>query len=91
MYVISKTMPDRSRPSDNLYINLNPDKPLHPSKFIAPITWTGFVGGKQVKFIQKVTDPFSLDDFEFIEFPEKYNYTKGDIFEWIDEACRIMD
>jgi len=91
MYVIIKSLSDRSRPSDNLYINRNPDKPLHPSKFIAPITWTGFVGGRQVKFIQKVTDLFSLDDFEFIEFPEKYNYTKGDIFEWIDEACRIMD
>lgn len=91
MYEISRTLIDPSRPDDKLYVNLNPDKPLHPSKFIAPINWTGFVGGSQVKIIQKVSDPFSLDNFEFTEFPEKYNSIKRDIFEWIDEVLKTMD
>ncbi len=86
MHVISKTITDRSHPSENLYINPNHDKPLHPSEFIAPITWTGFVGGNHVKIIQNVSDPFFLDDSRFIEFPDKCNYIKGNILEWVDEV-----
>jgi len=91
MYTISKTFIDYSRTNGKLNINLSPDKPLHPSTFTAPITWTGFIGGQPVIIIQNVSDPLSLDDFEFVEYPEKYEDYKGYVPEWIDEALRIMD
>ncbi len=91
MYAISKSFDDYSKANGNPTVNLNPDKPLHPSAFTAPITRSGFVGGHKVIIIQKHSDFISIDDFYFEVFPDKYNHVKDQIMEWVDDAMKIMD
>lgn len=77
MYTNSKASFDHSRTDGKLNINLIPNKTERSGTFTFPRTWTGFIGGHAVIFIQNDSDHLSLDDFEFVEFSEKYEDYKG--------------
>jgi len=91
MWQISEEFEDYTHPIGKGWVNLNADKPMNPYHISYPITWSGFVSGQEVRIIQKSFSAFSLSDFDFVEFPDKYSYIKSDIVKWIDKYLRILD
>lgn len=55
-----------------------------------PYIWEGTIDQRKVKIIQNDYPAVSFEDFEFVEYPEELNYTKGDIIKLIDQALRSL-
>lgn len=91
MWKISKQFDDYSHPMGKGWLRLNTDPPINPFTISYPVTWIGFINENKVRIIQKDRETITIDDFDFIEFPEKYAYLKAYIVEWIDEYLRILD
>jgi len=91
MWQIKEEFKDNRHPIGKSWVYLNADKPINPWHISYPITWSGFVDGNKVKIIQKGQLAYSVDDFEFEEFPKIYEYIKGRIVKWINDYLRILD
>jgi hypothetical protein len=91
MWQIRKEFADYTHPLQKGWLYLNADPPINPSSISYPISWIGTIGGIKVRIIQKDRETISVDDFEFIEFPEKYAHLMAYIVDWIDEALKILD
>lgn len=70
---------------------LSPNRTMHPDHWMAPITWTGNVGGIDVEFTQIQTKSSSIDDFDFSSCPPAFEKAKTYIVQAIDKKLRIMD
>jgi hypothetical protein len=76
MWQIEKEFDDYSHPIGKGWVNLKADKPMNPYRITYSITWSGFVSGNNVKIIRKRQSSYSLNDFDFSGFPEKYAFLK---------------
>lgn len=91
MWQINEVFEDYDHPVGKGWLYLNADKPMNPYHITYPVTWSGTIAQKEVKIVQRGNFVFSLDDLEFEIFPEKYEYVKGRIVEWIDDYLRVLD
>jgi hypothetical protein len=91
MWQVDASIPEITHPMERVRLFLNADKALHPSTFIPPINWTGFLDGNEVEIVQNNISAFSVRDFSFGTFPAKYNHLKGDVVALIDDCLRTMD
>jgi hypothetical protein len=91
MWQIDGRIQDSNSPRGQASIFLNANKPLTPWEFIPPITWTGLVNEQEVEIVQKSAHAFSIINFDFKIFPDKYSHLKGDIVHLIDKKLRKLD
>ena len=82
-------LPDEGTPRE--YVKLTPNKALFPGHFIAPIKWIGFVGNNEVEIIQISNTAYCQSDFNFIKYPDEFDFLKDEIVKGIDDAMRVMD
>jgi hypothetical protein len=45
----------------------------------------------KVEIIQKGKSSYSVNDFDFKDFPEKYSFLKNDIVDWINKYLKTLD
>jgi len=91
MWQIRKEFADFALPLQKGWLYLNAVPPIKPFLNSYPISWLGTIGGIKVRIIQKDRETISVDDFEFVEFPERYAHLKPYIVEWIDEYFKELD
>ena len=91
MWQIEKEFDDYTHPIGKGWLNLNADKPMNPYKISYPIIWSGFISNIKVEIIQKGKSSYSVNDFDFKDFPEKYSFLKGDIVAWINKYLKTLD
>ena len=91
MYQVRGEYPDYQRHDNKNSFALNPDQAFNPYTWSPPINWEGYVGGKKVKFVQTDSFAFSVDCFDWADFPKELEVAKHYIAEAIDDALRVMD
>lgn len=91
MYLVEGKFPDYTNHDREGSFALNPDKAMHPSVWLPPINWSGFVNNTKVDFIQVSSDATDKDDFDFGNFPQKFNSAISYIIEAIDKEMKCMD
>ena len=85
MWYIHEEFQDSLSPSRRSFCSLNPEKPIIFGQENYPIKWIGSIAGKRIELIQKEAIMYSIDDMDFIEFPEEYLGMGMQIIYWINE------
>lgn len=91
MYMVTGKYTDYKHPLGESSFHLNADKDFNYQNWCAPIYWEGFVNNQKVKFRQIEAGAYSLDCFDWNEFPTELDQAKNYIVEAIDEAMKSMD
>ena len=56
-----------------------------------PLEWKGLLNGIKITIVQTDPDSSSIDSYDFIDLPDKYDHLKYSIKELIDNYLRILD
>lgn len=90
MATIKGSFPDYSKHKNLGYFKITADQAFSYT-WKPPITWTGFVNNTKVNFVQISDSAIGRSDFDFTDFPQKYDQAISYIIEAIDEGMKEMD
>ncbi|MFD1292369.1 hypothetical protein ACFQ5N_00860 [Lutibacter holmesii] len=80
-----KNILDVLQPNNTGYVKLNPDKEIYfGNKSQYPI-WKGILNDLKIEIILKNSDSYTIESYDFIDFPISEKNLKEKIVNWIDE------
>lgn len=83
---IEKSFQDVLQPNETGYVKLNSDKEIYfGKKNQYPITWKGLFNNVKIEFILKNSDSYTINSYDFIDYPINESNLKEKIVKWIDE------
>jgi hypothetical protein len=56
-----------------------------------PVVWKGTINDKEIKIVQLSAEPAAIEDFDWKEFPKKYEVVKAYIADAIEEYFTETD
>lgn len=91
MHKIEKRFDDYSRPNNKGLLRLQSDQPIVLSGQAWPIEWSGHLNNTEVSVIQKSGSSSDPSNYELKDFPQRYEWLKGEIVYLIDDEFRTID
>jgi hypothetical protein len=85
MWDINKIFEDIGNYRDESSLQLNSHTPIGPFNYSYPIIWSGFLNNEEIVIKQLSDHSEFITEFEFINYPEKFNYLKSNIRNFIHE------